>query len=101
MSRPCLACSTQVGEIVLVKLLCRFPQEIGHGAVPFNREVLQISVKILGQEYGRSNHSSSMMRYLVKFHEGLDEGLHPVTYKNARFGSLSILTAARSNSDWK
>ena len=44
---------------------------------------------------------SSMMRYFVKFRDGLVEGHYTVTYKNARFGSLSILVAARSNSVWK
>lgn len=47
--------------------------------------------------------SSSMMRYLVKFRDGLDGGHHPVTYKNVRLGNLSfsILATACSNSDWK
>ena len=46
---------------------------------------------------------SSMMRYLVKFHDSLDGGHPPVIYKNARFGnlSLSIFATACSNSGWK
>ena len=48
-------------------------------------------------------YSTSMMRYFAKLREALVGGHRPVTYKNARFGnlSLSILPAARSNSVWK